>query len=158
MFYKAQIIVTVWLLLITTVSHVEDQTRFNTPVSYTIEAPEKVRLGERFVITVAFSIEPSWYLYAPIAINTDQGRIPTKVTFKIPNGLKIIGELELPDQNRFYDTYSGDDVRMSQEFQVEKNISSGKQTIKANIIYQTCNDEICYPPVRKTIDIIITVE
>ena len=158
MIYKIQILVACWLLLNILSSEVEAQSISGDPVSYTIEAPESVKAGDYFTIITVFNIEPGWYIYAPIDMNTTRGKIVTKVSFKVTDGFKKTGVLELPDQSRFFDTYSGNNVRMSQKFQVEKSMLPNKQTIKANIIYQTCNDDICYPPVRKKIDIVITVE
>ena len=158
MLQKVQMLVAYLLLSSTTSTGVLVQAISGDPVSFTIEAPEAVQVGDQFTISAVFNIETGWYVYAPIDINISQGKIPTKVSFKVPDGLKIIGELELPDQNGYFDTYSGNHVRMSQSFQVEKGMLPGKQTIIANIIYQTCNDDICYPPVRKNIEIVITVK
>ncbi|WP_303318439.1 protein-disulfide reductase DsbD domain-containing protein [Flavivirga abyssicola] len=157
MFYKVKIALTYCLLVSMMSSFVMAQEASKDPVSYTIEAPEMVQVGDVFTINTVFNIQPSWYVYAPVALNTSKGKIPTKVTFKVPEGVKKINGLELPDKNRFFDTYSGKDVRMCQNFEVEKGAVSGKHTIKANIIYQTCNGDICYPPVREKVDVVIKV-
>ncbi|MDO5971216.1 protein-disulfide reductase DsbD family protein [Flavivirga aquimarina] len=158
MFYKTQAVIVFILLLNNVGTPMVAQSTSGDPVNYTVEAPETVKAGDEFVISTVFNIAPNWYVYAPIAMNTAQGKIPTKVSFKVPAGIKKMGTLQLPDQNVFFDTYRGQNIRMSQKFQVVKDLEAGKQTIVANIIYQTCNDETCYPPVRKKIDIAITVE
>ncbi|MBN4082924.1 hypothetical protein JYT50_00905 [bacterium AH-315-A23] len=124
-------------------------------VSYIYNAPEKINAGEQFEISVVFDIQPGWYVYAPVVYNANQGKIVTKVTFKLPNGIKFLGSLELPEGG--YGTYSGTGVTMTQKFQVVKEVTKGKHIIVANIVYQTCNDYICYPPVREKEDIVITV-
>lgn len=125
-------------------------------VSYSIEVPKQVIIGEQFTITVVFNIQPNWYVYAPVDFNIAQGKIPTKVTFRVPAKLKSIGSLELPDQ-KGGGIYKGNGIRMSQKFEVEKSMEAGKYIIKTNIIYQTCNDDICYPPIRESVDIEINV-
>ncbi|MDD7885411.1 protein-disulfide reductase DsbD domain-containing protein [Flavivirga sp. 57AJ16] len=157
MFYKAQIIFTVCLLLNIMSLKVVAQTGSSDPVSYTIEAPETVKAGDKFTISVVFNIKPGWFLYAPIEKNTVLGKIPTEVTFKVPEDIKKLGEMELLDETLFFDTYRGDGISMFQKFQVDKSVFSGKYIIKANVVYQTCNEDICYPPVRKKIDLVIVV-
>ena len=159
MLYKIQIVITCWFMVMGTMySQVVARRISGDPVSYTIKYPETAKAGEKFTITTVFNIESGWYVYAPIDMNTAMGKIPTKVSFKTLDGFKKLGGLELPDEDRFFDTYRGNDVRMSQKFQVEKNMLPGKYTLKANVLYQTCNEDICYPPVTKKIDIVITVE
>lgn len=159
MLYTGQIFVKTWLLLslIGSQQMMQSTNQNNPIVSYTIEVPETVQAGEQFTISVVFNIQRGWYVYAPIAMNIDQGKIPTKVTFKLPEGFKKNGNLVLPDSNRFFDTYRGNDVIISQLFQVDKKIQPGKQIVKAIIVYQTCNDDICFPPVSKEIDVVIIV-
>ena len=158
MIYKTQANVVFLLMLIMTGSLTLAQTKLGKPVSYIIEAPETVSVGERFTITAVFNIEPGWYVYAPIIMNTAQGKIPTKVSFKVPEDFKKIDELELPNQRKSLDIYRGNNIRMSQKFEVDKNALLGRQTIKANVVYQTCNNDICYPPIRKKMDIVITIK
>lgn len=158
MIYKTLMAMTFWMMLSTMGSLVMAQATSGDPVSYTIDSPETVKAGEAFSITTTFSTQPGWYIYAPIDMNTAQGKIATKVSFEVLAGLKEIGGLELPNNPGFLDTYWGNDIRMSQKFQIDDNVKPGKQTIRANIIYQTCNDIICYPPVRKNTDIVITVK
>ena len=157
MFYKTQTLFIIWLMTFIGGARILAQSISSDPVSYIIEAPEIVKVGDTFTISVVFNIQPNWYVYAPIDINTARGKIPTRVVFKTSESFKKIGLLKLPDSNRFFDKYRGKDVRMSQEFQVEKNTLPDKYSIKGNLVYQTCNDDICYPPVRKTIDIEIIV-
>ncbi|GAA3619544.1 protein-disulfide reductase DsbD domain-containing protein [Flavivirga jejuensis] len=158
MVYKVQVIVLYGLLLSITIIGALAQETSADPVSYTMESPEIVEVGKPFSITTVFNIKPEWYVYAPIDMNISQGKIPTKVTFKVPEGIKKIEELKLPDPNSFFDMYHGNGIRMSQRFLVEKNRSQDLRVIKANIVYQACNDYICYPPVSKEVNVVITIE
>ena len=128
------------------------------PVSYTIEAPETVEAGAVFTVSAVFDIQPNWYVYAPIPMNAAQGKIPTRISFVPHKRLRFLGDLELPDESKGYDRYSGKDVRMSQRFQVPKDMALGEQAIRATVTYQTCSNNICYPPVEEEITIEITVE
>lgn len=157
MFYKIQKVVIFWVLVSVTSFQGTTQQETKDPVSYVIKAPDTIKPGDHFTISVVFDIAPNWYVYAPIDINTTLGKIPTKISFKASEGFKKMGGLELPDDSSFFDTYSGKGISMSQTFQVEKSIQPGKQTIKAHIVYQTCNGVICYPPVNENIDIVLTV-
>ena len=158
MFYKAEIIVVVWLLSILALLKIDAQTVSNSPVSYSVRAPEEIKVGDMFTVDIIFSIRQGWYVYAPIEMNSTLGKIPTEATFKTPECIVLVGALILPDENEFFDRYWGNDIKMSQKFRVEKCLASSKQTIMANIVYQTCNDDICYPPVRNEINIVITVK
>ena len=125
------------------------------PINYVIEAPEIIKSGDQFTITTVFNIKSGWYIYAPISTNVERGKIVTNVSFKIPSGIRKIGELDLP--NEFLDTYKGENIRMTQKFEVEKNINSGKYMFEANIVYQTCSDLMCYPPVWKKVNIVAAI-
>ena len=127
-------------------------------VKYQIEAPKEVQTGKEFTISAVFNVQPGWFVYAPLDTNIAQGKIPTTITFKKHEQIRKVGNLILPDITKGYHTYSGTDIRMSQKFRVPKELESGKQTIEATIVYQTCNEKICFPPVRENIDIVITVE
>ncbi|WP_299669709.1 protein-disulfide reductase DsbD domain-containing protein [uncultured Polaribacter sp.] len=155
MFYKRQIgwVLGVLLSMVTSIS-----AQSSDIVSYTVEAPKTVCIDKEFTVTTVFNIQPGWYVYAPIPINAAQGKIGTKVSFKVPVGIKKIGGLELPDKDRFFDTYSGKDVQMPQKFKVAKNTATGSYTITGHILYQTCNDIICYPPVREKVAIPIIIQ
>ncbi|MBN4082919.1 hypothetical protein JYT50_00880 [bacterium AH-315-A23] len=144
------------VILLGGIPFVSAQEKGTALVTYTYNAPETVRVSEPFEISVVFDIQPGWYVYAPVVYNINQGKIATKVTFKLPYGIKFLGSLESPEEG--FGTYSGTGLTMTQKFQVGKEILKGKIVIVANIVYQTCNEYICYPPVREKINIIIDVK
>lgn len=154
LYRKYQWIILVSFLMLCSCNNLKAQVN-KGPVRYSLEVPQQVKRGEQFIITAVFSVQPNWYIYAPIEFNTAQGKIVTKVSFRVPEKLKTIGPLELP--KGAFGVFKGNNIRMSQKFEVEKNIVAGKYLIKANIIYQTCNDEICFPPIRETVDLEIQI-
>lgn len=123
-------------------------------VSYGFKAPDAVRIGAIFEVKTIFNIQPGWYVYAPLAFNTNQGKIVTKVTFRLPDGVEFMGSMALPKGGGA--TYRGKDVTMTQRLKITKAFPDGQVVIPANVVYQTCNDYTCYPPVREKTNIEIS--
>lgn len=115
-------------------------------VSYSFKAPTTVTLGGTFEINAIFNIQPGWYVYAPLSFNINQGKIVTKVTFRLPDGVEFVGSMALPEGQT---TYKGNKVTMTQKFKISKAFPDGQVVIQANVVYQTCNEYICYPPVKE---------
>ena len=88
MFYKKRIVVIFWIIVSVVGMKVLAQSASGDPVSYTMEVPKVIKIGNQFTISAVFNIEPGWYVYAPIRMNTTRGKIATKVTFKVPEGIK----------------------------------------------------------------------
>jgi hypothetical protein len=116
-------------------------------VSYSFKAPTTVTKGEVFEINTIFNIQPGWYVYAPLSFNINQGKIVTKVTFRLPDGVEFVGSMVLPEGQT---TYTGNNVTLTQKFKIIKAFPDGKVVIPANVVYQTCNEYICYPPVKES--------
>lgn len=115
-------------------------------VTYSFKTPNTVTKGEIFEINTIFNIQQGWYVYAPLSFNTNQGKIVTKVTFRLPDGVEFVGSMALPEGQT---TYTGNDVTMTQKFKIIKTFPDGKVVIPVNVVYQTCNEFICYPPVKE---------
>lgn len=115
-------------------------------VSYSFKAPTTVTIGDIFEINAIFNIQQGWYVYAPLSFNINQGKIVTKVTFRLPDGVEFVGSMVLPEGQT---TYTGNNVIMTQKFKIKKDFPDGKVVIPANVVYQTCNEYICYPPVKE---------
>ncbi len=124
-------------------------------VSYGFKVPNAVRIGAVFEIKAIFNIQPGWYVYAPLTFNTNQGKIVTEVTFRLPDGVEFVGSMALPEGGGA--TYTGKDVTMTQRLKITKAFLDGQVVIPANVVYQTCNDYICYPPVREKTNIEISI-
>lgn len=125
-------------------------------VSYSFAVPDTVTIGDVFEIKAIFDIQSGWYVYAPLTFNVNQGKIVTKVTFRLPDGVEFVGSMALPEGGGT--TYTGKDVTMTQRLKVVKASPDGQVVIPANVIYQTCSDYLCYPPVREKMDIEITIK
>lgn len=131
----------------------------DNPVKYSYKFSDSIQSGKQFEIKVIIDIKEGWYIYAPTDINSAQGKVGTKVTFRLPAGIKTIGKIKLPgDNNEMLGIYSGNNVIMSQKFEITKTMKTGEYSIIANLTYQSCNDNICLPPVQKEIIIPIKIE
>ncbi len=131
----------------------------DNPVKYRYKISDSIRLGKQFEISVIFKIKEGWYIYAPTDINSAQGKVGTKVTFKLPAGIKTVGKIKLPDNNNeLIGIYTGDNIIMSQKFEIANTMKTGEYSIIANLTYQSCNDNICFPPVVKEIIIPVRIK
>jgi DsbC/DsbD-like thiol-disulfide interchange protein len=122
-------------------------------VRYTVNNPLPVKRGETFKIDIVFRIVPGWYIYAPTGVNAAQGMIETNVIYRLPEGLSRAGRPELPTPmfKNGHEVYEGDGVVMTQTFKASADLKPGTYTIKGKITWQTCNNNICLPPVSEEI-------
>jgi hypothetical protein len=136
------------------------KTTDNEIVQYTIQKPDVIEVSKEFQINVVFSVQQDWYLYAPTGNNAAQGMIETKVIFAPPVGITRIGKIKLPDPvfKNGHEVYKGENIVMSQVFQTAPDLKPGKYEIKGKITYQTCNNDICLPPVTEDISEIINMK
>jgi len=126
------------------------------PVSYSVtDAPDQVKAGEVFEVTVKASIDGNWHLYS-IANDPDAGPYPTKFSSANPK-MAIAGELSESEPT----------IEMDPNFDVElgwhskeatftiplsfKTGASGSSMIDLEVFYQVCDDKSCLPPKTKSI-------
>lgn len=126
------------------------------PVSYIIsEAPEQVKAGEVFTVTVKADIEGKWHLYS---INNDPDAGPYPTQFSSANDkLVIAGNIEEseativldPNFNVELGWHSGEAV-FSVPMAFGKDVF-GSNMIDLEVLYQVCDDKSCLPPKTKSI-------
>lgn len=125
------------------------QAQKNTePVTFTVKVHGKLKAGEQFVAEVTLNAADGWHIYAPGGSNEALGMIETKFEFDQLKGFDKVGDLKL-SQHQFsgpYAVYKGTGVIVSQAFRVSPELKPGSYTLKGKIRYQTCNEDICYPP------------
>jgi DsbC/DsbD-like thiol-disulfide interchange protein len=80
---------------------------------------------------------------------------PTKLEVEAPSGIKI-GRIFYPKAFARRFTFSEDrlgvyehQVAITFTFTVPPNQSPGKVEIKCRLSYQSCSDEVCFPPVTR---------
>lgn len=126
------------------------------PVEYTIiDAPDTVRAGELFEVTVEASIDENWHLYS-IQNDPDAGPYPTQFSTPSSN-MKIAGGVEETTAEMAFDPNFKTDVGWhsdSAQFKIpvvfNRNLQ-GLQTISLEVLYQVCDDRSCLPPKTKEI-------
>lgn len=132
------------ILMISTITMVAQEF---VPVTYQVNTPKKAKQNKEFQISVDFQTHADWYIYAPTGSNESQGMIETKITFELPEGVSLVGELNIPapKPKGMYQIYDGKKIRFSQQFKASQK---GEKQIKVIVLYQTCNKDMCLPPKR----------
>ncbi len=130
------------------------------PIGWTLaKTPASATAGQTFRIQLTATIEAGWHLYS-IA----QGPPPIATRISIPQGQPFTtgGAIDAPPPTVAFD--SG--FNMDTEYYTEKAVftlpvkvdpkAAGKQVLRVQAYYQTCNDKFCLPP--KTVKIETPIE
>ncbi|MDX1587071.1 MAG: cytochrome c biogenesis protein CcdA, partial [Balneolaceae bacterium] len=138
------------------------QAQLLDPVSFEVaQAPETVKAGEAFEITVEATIEGEWHLYS-IKNDPDAGPYPTPFSSRNPQ-MQIAGEVSESEAVIEYDPNFDTDLgwhtsnatfTIPLAFQTD---ASGSSMIDVEVLYQVCDDKSCLPPKRKSITSGITI-
>jgi thiol:disulfide interchange protein DsbD len=132
------------------------QAQMLDPVSYSVtEAPDNVKAGEVFEVTVQASIDGNWHLYS-IANDPDAGPYPTKFSSANPR-LAIADsvresepKIEMdPNFDAMLGWHSGN-ATFTIPLAFQKDVS-GTSMIDLEVRYQVCDDKSCLPPTTKSI-------
>lgn len=132
------------------------------PVSFEItDAPETVKAGEVFEVTVKATIDGKWHLYS-INNDPDAGPFPTKFTAQ-NSQMAVAGEIRESEPSIEYDPNF--DVELGWHtseatFTIPlafKADASGSTLIDLEAFYQVCDDKSCLPPKTKSITDGITI-
>ena len=133
------------------------------PVTYSVvDAPDQVKAGEVFEITVNASIDGEWHLYS-IANDPDAGPYPTQFS-SASSKVAIAGEVQESEPS----------IEMDPNFNAElgwhtkeatftipvalRSDVSGSSEIALEVLYQVCDDKSCLPPKTKSIVHTVSVE
>lgn len=130
------------------------------PVQYTVIPSEVASEGSSIDIVTTIDVKKGWYIYAPTGRNEMNGMTETRITFNLPEGFKLAGNLELPPHHAkgMYEIYDGDGIRLIQPLRVSEEVVAGEYTIEGELSYQTCNAEMCLPPKTEQFVIKVAVE
>ena len=114
------------------------------------------------MLEVVLKFKEGWYGYANTPANIAGGWVPTKVDVHFPDELMKMGTPLIPEAHPKSDgamVYNGDSVSFRQQFAATRKkkdgtlVPPGEYTIEVTIQYQTCNEEMCLPPVTKKVEI-----
>ncbi len=131
----------------------------DSPVQFSVKAPERLRFREEFEVEVIMNFRKGWYGYANTEGNIAMGQMVTKVEYVFPKGFEKIGKpIEpTPQMKGTYQVYKGNNVRFAQKFRLnypkDRSVKppSGEQIIEVKVFYQTCDENGCLPPTEETI-------
>lgn len=126
------------------------------PVNYQItDAPEQVKAGEIFSVTVRADIDGEWHLYSALN-DPDAGPYPTTFSSAGEN-LQIAGTVSESDARIVMDPNFNAELGWHSgeaHFTVPlafDTTASGSNTITLDILYQVCDDKSCLPPKTKQV-------
>ncbi len=100
-------------------------------------------------LTFKATLEEGWHIYA-LDLPSDEGPLPTEFTFETSDKYELLGD---PDQGKYitdYDpnfqmdlNYFADRAEFTQKI---KRISPSDFSVKGELSFMVCNDEMCLPP------------
>ncbi|MBL1411456.1 redoxin domain-containing protein [Sphingobacterium faecale] len=129
-------------------------------VNHTVSSPDQVNAGDTIAVTLTLEIQPGWYIYSSEDINSRQGMHTLQWQFQqLASGIKAVGDPAYPEPlpNGQYSVYMGKGNIITQRFIVDENIAKDKLTLRGKLIYQACDDEMCYPPMTENWERIIDI-
>jgi hypothetical protein len=138
----------------------EASSQDNSLVSYEIEDVGKVKAGDTIDVRITLNVLSGWFIYAPTAGNRLQGVQMMSLKFTSPsNVLQLLGDVKMPESrlNKSYDVFMGEGNVFYQRVIIKEN-ASGVHNVTAELKYQACSSNICYPPVTEKIGIDINIE
>ncbi len=123
----------------------------SSPFKATVSiSPEQVRPGDRAELRIDCQVLPGWHVYSPDFKGTG---IPTQL--KLDEGpILAEGALKFPAPKSYRDQALGEEVRtlegtfqISQLLRVSGEAPPGKVKVSGQLLYQTCSETVCNPPV-----------
>ena len=136
--------------------------QFETPVTLSAEAESSARAGEVVNILVTASMDAEWKVYA--LRDQGEGPIATRVVVT-GDAIESAGMVLEPETEPKYDdgfltntrTHQGG-VTFTAPIRIKDDLSPGTYDLKLGVLYQVCNESLCYPPKEEFLDISIIVE
>ena len=136
--------------------------QFETPVTLSAKAESSARAGEVVNILVTASMDAEWKVYA--LRDQGEGPIATRVVVT-GDAIESVGMVLEPETEPKYDdgfltntrTHQGG-VTFTAPIRIKDDLSPGTYDLKVGVLYQVCNESLCYPPKEEFLDISIIVE
>jgi thiol:disulfide interchange protein DsbD len=127
------------------------------PVKWSLaKTPASAGAGQTFRIDLTATLETGWHMYS--ISQPPGGPITTRISVAKNQPFTLAGAIEAPspqvgmDQNFGMETETyADKVVFTLPIKVSAD-ASGKQVLRVQAYYQTCNDKLCYPPKTVTIE------
>ena len=127
------------------------------PVTAVLAAvPEKLAPGKTATLLVKVRILPLHHIYALNKSGSEN--VPTTLKLQLPQDVALKGAWKAPepkkakDKARIYEN----EVVFYGTLSIAKAAAPGKHTLKCELEYQVCNEELCWPPAK--IDLATEIE
>lgn len=142
-------------------SHVTPQSPPNINVSASV-AGHKVSRRRSVRATVVMDIPSGYHVNSSRPL--EKFLIPTSLKVEAPDGIRV-GPIAYPRAVLRKFKFSKNNVsvyegRATMRFNltVPAGVSSGSKEVKLRLRYQSCNDEVCFPPETKELSLWLNVE
>ena len=126
---------------------VENPITWSLKASIPASAPKP---GDKFTVLLTAKIAEGWHLYSPE--QQPGGPIPTRITLPADQPFKLADTIDLPDPRTEMDPNFNLETQFYEEeatfglpVVVATNALAGKQEVKVNVSFQTCNGQRCLP-------------
>jgi len=132
-----------------------------SPVSfYVVEIPKEVSPNELFTVTIEAVIDGDWHLYG---LDIPKGG-PVATKFSIKSGnAQISGKIIESEPEIVFDPNFKMKVswhKSGSRFTIPLKLTDeqiGAGLVEVQVLFMVCNDEVCLPPTRKTINVPLTI-
>jgi hypothetical protein len=127
------------------------------PVTVSLEATKDPNpYSTPMVIRAKFTMKAGWYLYADTKHNRENDYVVTTFEFEPCEGVSLAGDIATPEMFNPEGTakFEGEELVFEQVFKMGRAFYGVKdKKVGVKITYQTCNQDMCLPPVtiRETI-------
>src|SRR5581483_9253818 len=122
--------------------------------------PGSAAPGGKVLARMTGQIDPGWHLYS---LSTP-GAIPTTIQLAGNPPVEKYRVLQPPPRRAFDANFQADtetfenQVTFLVELELKKNAPAGPSELSVTARYQTCNDKVCIPPVRRTATAMLTID
>ena len=136
--------------------------QFQSPVTLSAKIESNARAGEVAKVVVTAEMDSEWKIYA--LRDQGEGPVATRVTV-LGDIIKDSGLVEEDEPIEKYDdgfltetkTHQGGAVFVA-PILLKKGISPGDYNLEVVILFQVCNESLCYPPKEEFITLPITID
>jgi thiol:disulfide interchange protein DsbD len=132
------------------------------PVAWTLaKTPASATAGQTFRIQLTATIEAGWHVYS---VSQPPPPIATRISLPKGQPFTLDGVVDAPAPHVAFDAGFGIDTESYAEsavFTLPIKVSaqaSGRQVLRVQAYYQTCNDKFCLPPKTVTLETPIDVK
>lgn len=123
---------------------------------------DRVPRGKDFEVAIVATIHEGYHMNSHHPLDTYL--IPTTLTAKVPEGLKLLDTIYPPGRDKKFpfsptkplNVYTGS-VTLRLRLRAEPSAKIGATTIPVTLRYQACNDSACLPPVKIPVDVPVDV-